>query len=94
VEGPSSPILYPNPIRGNGPVQFQVEFQSPHDYVTVRIFTTAFRKIYETQDKNVPAGVYIKDLVGFHLSDIANGIYYVVITTPTERWIDKLLILR
>jgi hypothetical protein len=59
----------------------------------IRIFTTAFRKIYETEDKNVPAGVYTKDLTGFHVSDVANGLYYVVITTPTNRWIDKLLIL-
>jgi hypothetical protein len=91
---PATPVLYPNPFKRNGPLNLQVYFAEPHDYVTVKIFTTAFRKIYQSNQSNVPAGVFTFSFDNFHPSSVANGLYYVVVMTPTDRWIEKLLILR
>ena len=73
-----------------------VSFDKPHDYVTVKVYTTAFRMVYENTSRFVPAGVFGFDLDPgqFKGSSSANGLYYVVVTTPSNRWISKLLILK
>jgi hypothetical protein len=92
----TTPILYPNPLKGPGPVTLSVSFGEPHDYVTVKVFTTAFRKVYENTTRFVPAGIFnfSLDPRDFSGAPGANGLYYVVITTPSNRWISKLLILK
>ena len=92
----SEPNLYPNPVRDNGPAEIQVFLTQPQDYLTVKVFTTAFRKVYEDTVKTIPAGVftYGMDTTRFEGGAAANGLYYVVITTPSNRWISKLLILK
>jgi hypothetical protein len=89
-------VLYPNPLREDGPVHLEIPFDQPHDYVNVRVFTTAFRKIYENNSSFVPAGVFELDMEPGHFkgSSAANGFYYVLIDIPGHRWIAKLLILR
>lgn len=92
----ASPSLYPNPVRDNGAAELQVPLGQPQDYLTVKVFTTAFRKVYEDTVKTVPAGVFLYGLDTTHFEGgvAANGLYYVVITTPSNRWISKLLILK
>lgn len=92
----TSPSLYPNPLRGNGPAELQIPLNQAQDYLRVKVFTTSFRKVYEDTVKTVPAGVFIYglDSTRFEGGLAANGIYYVVLTTPSNRWILKLLILK
>jgi len=91
----ATPALYPNPLKEDGPVHLELPLDQPHDYVNVRIFTTAFRKIYEYNSNFVPAGVFELDLdPGQFKGPAANGFYYLVIDIPGHRWIVKLLILR
>ena len=64
--------------------------------VTIKLFTTSFRMIKEITLNNVPAGLVqtqldIKDNAGIPL---ANGLYYVVVTTPQGRAVGKLLVSR
>ncbi len=91
-----TPILFPNPLKGPGTVTLSVSLTNPHDYLTVKVFTTAFRKVYENTSHFVPAGIFnfSLDPSGFIGESGANGLYYVVVTTPTNRWISKLLILK
>jgi fimbrial isopeptide formation D2 family protein len=91
-----APVLYPNPSRDNSPVELQMVLNQPRDYLTVKVFTTSFRKVYEDTIKTVPAGVfqYGLDTTRFDGGAAANGLYYVVATTPSNRWILKLLILK
>jgi hypothetical protein len=83
-------------LKGPGPVTLSVVFSNPHDYVTVKVFTTAFRKVFENTSRFVPAGTFDFSLNpdDFKGAAGANGLYYVLITTPSNRWISKLLILR
>lgn len=88
--------LFPNPVFGQGPVTVQVSLPSPTSEVTVTVYTTAFRKVNTVTSANLPAGVHVlpiplTDKAGVPL---ANGLYYLVLKTPSERIILKLLILR
>ena len=96
VSATTTPILYPNPLKGPGPIHLELTFDQPHDYVTVKIFTTAFRKVYEGSSQFVPSGLFVMDIDPDHFkgSSAANSLYYVITTTPSNRWISKLLILK
>jgi len=92
----TSPLIYPNPVRDDSPAELQIPLNQPQDYLTVKVFTTAFRKVYEDMVKTLPSGVftYGLDTTRFDGGAAANGLYYVVITTPSNRWTSKLLILK
>ena len=93
---PVPPYLYPNPVRDTGPVQIRVTLKGPHNSVSLKVFTVASRKVNELSlDFELP-GVYtlsipLKDEWG---SDLANGLYYVVVKTNKTQIVQKLLILR
>lgn len=93
---PAQPVLYPNPVRDGGPATLLVQFNTPHDFVTVKVFTTAFRKVFENTVTFTTPGPFtcVLDTGNFKGSPAANGLYYVLVTTPSDRWISKLLILR
>jgi len=64
--------------------------------VKIVVFTTAFRKVQSIERDQVPIGVLsvaleLKDKWG---APLANGIYYVVVTTQQGRSVGKLLIFR
>jgi uncharacterized repeat protein (TIGR01451 family) len=88
------PVLYPNPIRDDGPANLQMIFGETERSVSVKVFTTAFRKVYEDTIQSVPQGLftYGLDTTRFKGSRAANGLYYVVISTPSNRWVLKILI--
>jgi hypothetical protein len=83
-------------MKGSGTVDLQVILNHSHDYAIVKIFTTAFRKVYESRKNYLSAGKtdFNLDTSRFQGSVAADGLYYVVVTTPTNRWLLKLLILR
>jgi hypothetical protein len=83
-------------VKGTGTTTLTLSFDKPHDYVMVKIYTTAFRKIYEYTAHYVHSGTFTLALDTAHINggSMANSVYYVVITTPSNRWISKLLVLR
>jgi len=63
--------------------------------VKVELFTTAFRKVLQSDFDNIPTGTKVSiDLNDNWGRPLASGIYYVVVTTGQSRSIGKLLILR
>jgi hypothetical protein len=90
------PVVYPNPLKGPGPTNLQVVFPETESFVTIKVFTTAFRKIYEDTIQSVPQGTFTYSLDPDHFkgSRAANGLYYVSITTPSKHWVLKLLIFK
>lgn len=88
--------LYPNPVSGAGPVKIQVTLKDSRNFIAIKVFTIAFRKINEQSYAYEPPGIYtysipLRDERG---ANLANGLYYVEITTNESRMIQKLLILR
>ena len=90
------PVIYPNPVDGTKPVSLYATFNEPPGQVTIAIFTTAFRKVQQSEPiqlsgnvLNIPFNLVDKDDV-----PLANGLYYVVLSTPSGRSIGKLLVLR
>src|SRR5581483_2071214 len=96
VMAATAPILYPNPIKDPGPAILRIVLAQPQENLGVKVFTTSFRKVYEDKVLNLPAGAfqYALDPARFEGGAAANGLYYVLITTPSNRWILKLLIIR
>ncbi|HVM33461.1 MAG TPA: glycosyl hydrolase family 8 [bacterium] len=92
----TDPIPYPNPSTGNGPVSVSVSFGQPTGPVHLQIFTTAFRMVQDINEGPVNAGAqsFSLNLVDKDSIPLANGLYYVVISTPNGRSIGKILVLR
>ncbi len=94
--GPSGgvPVLYPNPVSGPDPVTIQLPNYPGVGKVTVQVFTTAFRTVKEFSVTQAGGSVVSLPLSDQRGSPLANGLYYVAVTTPNGRSIMKLLILR
>ena len=90
--GSTVPVLYPNPVSGS---TVTIYVPGINEKVTVQIFTTAFRMV-ESQPFQVTPGspeifLPLTDSGGVPL---ANGLYYVVVTTPKARTVLKMIELR
>jgi len=86
--------IYPNPVTGPTVNLLPPPAQGLSD-VRVEIFTLSFRKVKDQTFPNVPPGSPITlDLTGWGGHPLANGIYYVVVTTEAGRVMGKLLVLR
>ena len=88
-------MAYPNPADGTRTVYVHVPLTSVSD-VSVKLFTTAFRKVQETDIPNqgpLPLDVplLLRDQHGIPL---ANGLYYIVVTAEGNRSVTKLLVLK
>jgi len=87
------PVVYPNPVSGPT-VSVQVPLKSPGD-VTIKIFTLAFRQVAVQTQSQASVGVDITvPLVDKSGISLANGLYYFVIETYGQRWVNKVLVLR
>jgi hypothetical protein len=89
-------VIFPNPSTGSSPVSVQFLMRTAAFGVDLKIFTTAFRKINQVSYPNVPAGsaTLPLPLTDERGAPLANGIYYVLVTTREGHAIGKLLILR
>jgi hypothetical protein len=89
-----TPVIYPNPVKGGGPVSIRLPNHAGTAKVTVTVFTTAFRRVNEfsvTQAGGSDVSLPLSDRNG---KPLANGLYYVLIQTPSGKSIEKLLVLR
>jgi hypothetical protein len=92
----SNPIPFPNPVTGPGPVQVNVHLQQPASWLTLKVYTVSFRLVETETFRDVPAGprdlaLELKDRWG---KSLANGVYYILATTPQGHAIGKSLITR
>ena len=58
--------------------------------VKVKLFTSAFRKVWQRDFNNEPAG---EDRLTLNVPPMANGIYYLVVEADGKRWVVKWLVL-
>jgi hypothetical protein len=87
-------VIYPNPVKGDGPVSIRLPNYAGIAKVTVTVFTTAFRRVNEfpvTQAGGSDVALPLSDRTG---EPLANGLYYVLIQTPLGKSVEKLLVLR
>jgi rhamnogalacturonan endolyase len=86
--------IYPNPATGPT-VNFLPPTYSGISNVRVEIYTVAFRKVLDETFDAIPSGkAVVVHLTGRGGNPLANGVYYVVVTTNTGRVTGKLLVLR
>jgi hypothetical protein len=89
----TKPIAYPNPCFGST-VYFRVPLTATGN-IKVEIFTLAFRCVRVANFAQAPVGEDVAmTLVDNKNNILANGLYYVRITTPAGSTIVKLIILR
>ncbi len=91
-----TPVPFPNPVTGPGPVRVQVILRQPASWLTIKVYTLAFRIVNEVSYENMPAGpndfpFALTDKMG---GELANGLYYLEATTPQGHSMGKWLILR
>jgi hypothetical protein len=94
--GPTLPVLFPNPSDGKEAVQLQVNVKGSGATVKAQIFTTGFRKVNEVVWMNVTAGIHplplsITDQWG---NPLANGLYYVVVSVGSDKTVLKWLVIK
>lgn len=86
--------IYPNPVTGPT-VQILPPPYVGIQTVRVEIYTLAFRKVQDHSYGPMPSGTPIPiQLTGPSGNPLANGVYYVVVTTSSGRAVGKLLVLR
>jgi hypothetical protein len=86
--------IYPNPVSGPTVNVLPPPYLGVSN-VRVEIFTVNFRKVKDETFYNVPSGTAVTvGLTGWGGNNLANGIYYVVVTTNSAKTIGKLLVLR
>jgi hypothetical protein len=71
--------IYPNPVQDGSPIHVGYLLNQGAQQVKLKIFTLAFRKIYEDDNLSTAAGGQVYTLIGSRLGNTANGVYYVVI---------------
>ena len=87
-------LAYPNPVTGPGSVLFQLSANLSGSG-KVEVFTVASRCVKKVSLNQLPAGGAIPlDLTDNSGVALANGLYFVRITTAKAYYIVKLLILR
>jgi hypothetical protein len=96
LQGPiSTPVPFPNPDLGTLPVNVAFVLQNLTPNLEIKMFTTAFRKVWHTTLQNVPAG-YNQVPLPLNIPgglNLANGIYYIVVSDGKSRGVGKLMLI-
>ena len=92
----SKPVVYPNPATDSKPIHIRLNTTVISD-AKVQVFTTAFKKLpgfhYGSQRSGGGGDVALA-LMDKWNATLANGLYYIVVTTSQGKSVQKLLILR
>lgn len=86
-------MVFPNPSKGD-PVTLEFNQPSP-GWVSVKIFTIAFRKVRELNGL-YPAGTSTMTITPLDewQRPLANGVYYLLVESSAGRQITRMLILK
>ena len=83
-------IVYPNPSDGQTPLNVAYSTSQPVDQVSAKLFTLAYRKIYENDGLDPSQGAHVATLdlkdAGLNLS---NGLYYLVLEWKNGKQITR-----
>ncbi len=91
--------VFPNPFTGGGLLKLSYQVPETTDEVKVKVFTLAFRKIFEDDNLETSPGGHLYTFYwGLNSLDAANGLYYVVLDIKTgdsrTQQVMKLLVIR
>jgi hypothetical protein len=90
--------IFPNPVSGGGPLQVSYQLGQTVGQVKLKLFTVAFRKIYEDDGLPTAPGGQLYVLDFNKVGSVANGLYYVVLYVKTggseTHQVMKLLVIR
>jgi hypothetical protein len=88
-------VIYPNPVNC-GSVRIHLGFDVSVGRIEITMFTTAFRIVKHVKVLQVfnSSSDFQMDLMDDWGSQLSNGVYYIVVTSPTFKVTTKLLILR
>jgi hypothetical protein len=91
----STPVIYPNPARGPDPVNIRLPNYLGVADIPVKVYTTVFRLVDKFTAYQMAGGSDVSlPLTDQGGTPLANGLYYVSVTTPLGRSVEKLLVLR
>lgn len=93
----STPLTYPNPLRFGEEVRVHVVLGKATSTVRVRLYTTAYRKVFDTEiSPSTPLGPaeLVLPLRGPSGEPLANGLYHLRLTSPAGEVRGKILVLR
>jgi hypothetical protein len=96
TEGVTTAVTFPNPATGDQVTLQMPDFEGQQDTL-VQIFTTSFRKVKELSFSQILGSTQVTiSLLDRSNIYLANGLYYVRISTPATggQWIVRLLVLR
>jgi hypothetical protein len=86
--------IYPNPVAGPT-VEILPSGYTGISNIRIEIFTISFRKVRDETFPSIPSGTAVTlTLTARGGAPLANGLYYVVVTTKSGRTIGKLLVLK
>lgn len=90
------PVIYPNPLKDTDTLTLTIGFAKPTVWLQIKVFTVADRRVKNVMLQSLPAGmntipVEMKDDWGTPLAD---GLYYLYLVTPDQKFTKKILILR
>jgi hypothetical protein len=90
--------LYPNPVQDQSPVHVGYLLNDGARQVKLKLFTLAFRKIFEDNSLSTLPGGQVYTLDFSRMPPLADGLYYVVLEFnyggAATRQVLKLLIIR
>jgi hypothetical protein len=88
------PVLYPNPVTSGDSINLHLGTVTTSN-VRIEIFTLAMRKVQDLSMNQQPAGAeVVLALSDKNQTALANGLYYLMITTNQGRTVKKLLIIK
>ncbi len=88
------PVLFPNPVEKGDSVKIQ-GFRLPSvGKVNIQVFSLSFRMVLEETLQAKPREELELPLLDPLGVPLANGLYYVVVTSGGVQWTGKLLVLR
>jgi hypothetical protein len=92
----SKPVVAPNPVSGNSQTVTLWVNNPTIGNLHVKLYTIAFREVNEQVFNHVSAGVtgLTIDLHDKRGNQLADGLYYIVVSGNIARGMTKLLILR
>jgi hypothetical protein len=90
--GHGNPVVYPNPCTGSTAT---IKLPMPDaTNVKVQIFTLAFREVQTIKVAQMSGDSLLISLVDKSGRQLADGLYYFVIQTNNQKWVNKVLVLR